>query len=86
MSTLQTAKPNSDSSQLDTAGRAARNAGRIQRTIVRMDYEKMARAMRFYYKDSILRKIRQQLHFQFAMPYVEWAEKCYKSTSSSHRA
>ncbi|KAF7260509.1 hypothetical protein EG68_02108 [Paragonimus skrjabini miyazakii] len=51
----------------------------------RMDYEKMARAMRFYYKDSILRKIRQQLHFQFAMPYVEWAEKCYKSSSSSHR-
>ncbi|KAA3677521.1 uncharacterized protein DEA37_0012559, partial [Paragonimus westermani] len=52
----------------------------------RMDYEKMARAMRFYYKDSILRKIKQQLHFQFAMPYVEWAERCYKSSSSSpHR-
>ncbi|KAK4471098.1 hypothetical protein MN116_005497 [Schistosoma mekongi] len=42
-----------------------------------MDYEKMARAMRFYYKDSILRKSRQQLHFQFAMPYVQWAEKFY---------
>ncbi|CAH8846119.1 unnamed protein product [Trichobilharzia szidati] len=43
-----------------------------------MDYEKMARAMRFYYKDSILRKSRQQLHFQFAMPYVQWAEKFYR--------
>ncbi|CAH8493606.1 unnamed protein product [Schistosoma turkestanicum] len=44
-----------------------------------MDYEKMARAMRFYYKDSILRKSRQQLHFQFAMPYVKWAEKFYRN-------
>ncbi|CAH8532325.1 unnamed protein product [Schistosoma margrebowiei] len=44
-----------------------------------MDYEKMARAIRFYYKDSILRKSRQQLHFQFAMPYVKWAEKFYKN-------
>ncbi|CAH8532650.1 unnamed protein product [Schistosoma curassoni] len=44
-----------------------------------MDYEKMARAIRFYYKDSILRKSRQQLHFQFAMPYVKWAEKFYEN-------
>ncbi|XP_018644667.1 unnamed protein product [Schistosoma mansoni] len=49
-----------------------------------MDYEKMARAIsiqyanRFYYKDSILRKSRQQLHFQFAMPYVKWAENFYE--------
>ncbi|CAL8089201.1 unnamed protein product [Calicophoron daubneyi] len=45
----------------------------------RMDYEKMARAMRFYYKDAILRKVRQQLHFQFAMPYVQWARKFHRT-------
>ncbi|KAL3314776.1 E74-like factor 3 [Cichlidogyrus casuarinus] len=45
------------------------------RNNVRMDYEKMARAMRFYYKDSMLRKARQQLHFQFAMPFIEWFRK-----------
>uniref|UniRef100_A0A5K3FD25 ETS domain-containing protein n=2 Tax=Mesocestoides corti TaxID=53468 RepID=A0A5K3FD25_MESCO len=41
----------------------------------RMDYEKMARAMRFYYKDSVLRKARKQLHFQFAMPFVTWSDQ-----------
>ncbi|KAG5446238.1 hypothetical protein CSKR_102964 [Clonorchis sinensis] len=55
---------------------AAREWGRY-RNNNRMDYEKMARAMRFYYKDSILRKARQQLHFQFAMPYVQWSERFY---------
>ncbi|TGZ63087.1 hypothetical protein CRM22_007083 [Opisthorchis felineus] len=55
---------------------AAREWGRY-RNNSRMDYEKMARAMRFYYKDSILRKARQQLHFQFAMPYVQWSERFY---------
>ncbi|CAH8628096.1 unnamed protein product [Dicrocoelium dendriticum] len=59
----------------------AREWGRY-RSNNRMDYEKMARAMRFYYKDSILRKARQQLHFQFAMPYVEWATKYYQYRSS----
>ncbi|THD27134.1 ETS transcription factor Elf 5 [Fasciola hepatica] len=56
----------------------AREWGRY-RNNSRMDYEKMARAMRFYYKDSILRKSRQQLHFQFAMSYVEWASRFYRS-------
>ncbi|VDP71974.1 unnamed protein product [Echinostoma caproni] len=56
----------------------AREWGRY-RNNSRMDYEKMARAMRFYYKDSILRKSRQQLHFQFAMSYVEWASRFYHS-------
>ncbi|VEL17474.1 unnamed protein product, partial [Protopolystoma xenopodis] len=30
---------------------------------------------RFYYKDLMLRKARQQLHFQFAMPFVEWSTR-----------
>ncbi|VDO06149.1 unnamed protein product [Rodentolepis nana] len=42
---------------------------------VRMDYEKMARAMRFYYKESVLRKAHKQLHFQFSMPFVVWSKR-----------
>ncbi|VDM18686.1 unnamed protein product [Hydatigera taeniaeformis] len=53
----------------------------------RMDYEKMARAMRdfaqvldyvfcrFYYKECVLRKASKQLHFQFSMPFVSWSQR-----------
>ncbi|VDL61242.1 unnamed protein product [Hymenolepis diminuta] len=51
----------------------------------RMDYEKMARAMRFYYKECVLRKARKQLHFQFSMPFVVWSKRqhSYENTSST---
>ncbi|KAL5110655.1 DNA-binding protein D-ETS-4 [Taenia crassiceps] len=51
----------------------------------RMDYEKMARAMRFYYKECVLRKARKQLHFQFSMPFVAWSKRYnyYESVSTS---
>uniref|UniRef100_A0A0V0J7L9 ETS domain-containing protein n=1 Tax=Schistocephalus solidus TaxID=70667 RepID=A0A0V0J7L9_SCHSO len=53
---------------------AAREWGRY-RNNSRMNYEKMARAMRFYYKNSMLRKAQKQLHFQFAMSFVEWSTR-----------
>ncbi|CDS42245.1 ETS transcription factor Elf 5 [Echinococcus multilocularis] len=51
----------------------------------RMDYEKMARAMRFYYKECVLRKARKQLHFQFSMPFVAWSKQhhSYESVFTS---
>ncbi|KAL7065014.1 hypothetical protein AAHC03_05405 [Spirometra sp. Aus1] len=53
---------------------AAREWGRY-RNNSRMNYEKMARAMRFYYKNAMLRKAQKQLHFQFAMSFVEWSTR-----------
>nr|CDS32479.1 small GTP binding protein Rab4 [Hymenolepis microstoma] len=50
----------------------------------RMDYEKMARAMRFYYKEYVLRKAHKQLHFQFSMPFVVWSKQQHSFENTSN--